>query len=174
MNTHPTTLTVGQPLGVTPPFEGYMPVLNGASFDVIAFFSGVTDRDRKDWLKGKVKYGLHIENGIPLFLLDLGRTWSLDVYFNMPQEKEAHRKSFFEGDPAQNSITLTLVSYPEAIVQAVRGIDIDPAFLMALKEACFDQLSNYTNKDDCFLAAETILQANDSRSLRKKTAMRLL
>ena len=174
MTTQTTTLTVGQTLGVTPPFEGYMPVLNGPSFDVIAFFSGLRDRDRKDWLKGRIKYGLHVENGIPLFLLDLGRTWSLDIYFNMLQENEEHRKEFFEGEMKHTRISLSLVSYPEAIVQSVRAIDIDPEFLMALKEACFDQLSKYANKDDCFLSAETILQANDSRSLRKNTSMRLL
>lgn len=165
------TLTVGQPLGVTPPFEGYMPVLNKASFDIIAFFSGLTPRDQRDWLKGKIRYGLFVENGIPIFLLDLGKIWSLDVYFNMHQEKEELRKEFFEGDPGQTQINLTLVSYTDTIVQGIRSIEVGQKFMMALKEACFDQLSRYSNKDDCFLEAEAILQATDSRSLRKKAKM---
>ena len=79
MTTETMTITIGKPLGVTPPFEGYMPVLNGSSFSIIAFFSRVTIQDRKDWLVGKAQYGLYSENGIPIFLLDLGKTWSLDV-----------------------------------------------------------------------------------------------
>ena len=42
---------------------------------------------------------------------------------------------------------------------------------MELKEVCFDQLSKYSNKDDCFMAAEKILQAKDSKALRKKVEM---
>ncbi|MCF8104787.1 MAG: hypothetical protein K9K64_04845 [Desulfohalobiaceae bacterium] len=174
MTTEKTTLKAGQPLGVTPPFEGYMPVLNRASFDIIAFFSGLTPRDLRDWVKGKIRYGLYVENGIPIFLLDLGKTWSLDVYFNMHQEKEEQRKEFFEGEPGYTKVNLTLVSYTDTIVQGIRSIDVGQEFMMALKEACFDQLSRYANKDDCFLAAETILQSSGSKSLRKKTEMHQL
>ena len=174
MSTEKTTLTVGQPLGVTPPFQGYMPVLNGSSFDILAFFKGLTEKDTREWLKGKVRYGLHVQNGIPVFLLDLGKTWSLDVYFNMHQENEDLRKAFFEGDPAHTQIMLALISYSDAVVQGIRTIGIDPEVMMALKEACFDQLSRYSDKDDCFLEAETILQSNSSKALRKKAEMRQL
>ena len=174
MTTEKTTLKAGQPLGVTPPFEGYMPVLNRASFDIIAFFSGLTPRDQRDWVKGNIRYGLYVESDIPIFLLDLGKTWSLDVYFNMHQEKEEHRKEFFEGEPGFTKVNLTLVSYTDTIVQGIRTIEVGQKFMMALKEACFDQLSRYASKDDCFLAAETILQSADSKSLRKKTKMHQL
>ncbi len=56
-------------------------VLDGMrKIPIIAFFSGVTIQDKKDWLVGKAQYGLYSENGIPIFLLDLGKTWSLDAY----------------------------------------------------------------------------------------------
>ncbi len=168
MTTKTMTLTVGKPLGVTPPLEGYMPVLNGASFDIIAFFSGLTEKQKNDWLRGKIRYGLYIENDIPMFLLDLGKTWSLDFYFNMHQEREELRKLFFEGDPGHAKIILTLISYSDAIVQGIRTIGIEPKIMLALKEACFEQLSIFSDKHDCFLAAEAILHGNSSKALRKK------
>ncbi len=174
MSTETMRFAVGKPLGVIPPLEGYMLVFNGASFDIIAFFSGLTKRDRKDWQQGTARYGLYVENDIPIFLLDLGKTWSLDVYFNMHQEQEELRKKFFEGDPGHTEISLVLVSCPEAVVQGIRTIEIEAKFMMALKEVCFDQLSQYSNKDDCFLTAETILQDADSKALRKKAAMHRL
>ena len=171
MTTETMTLTVGKPLGVTPPFEGYMPVLNGSSFSIIAFFSRVTIQDRKDWLVGKAQYGLYSENGIPIFLLDLGKTWSLDVYFNMLQENKNQRSQFLEGVQEDTKILLVLVSFPDAIVQCIRGIIIELKIMLALKEVCFDQLSRYSTQKDCSLAAKKILQAKDSKALRKEVQL---
>ena len=89
----------------------------------------------------------------------------------MHQEWEDLRKLFFEGDPNNTKIILTLVSCSDAIVQGIRTIGIEPKVMMSLKEACFDQLSRYSNKDDCFLAAEAILQANDSKAFSGKVEM---
>lgn len=164
-------LNVGQALGSPPPSEGYMPVLNGASFDIFAFYSGLREKETKDWLKGKVRYGAFIEQSIPVFLLDLGKTWSLDVYFNMFHESEETRKPFFEGDPRSNRVALILASYPEPVIRAVRSIRVDPDLMIRIKEACFDQLSRYRSKDECFIEAEMILEQYDSKALRAKAAM---
>jgi hypothetical protein len=148
-----------------------MPVLNQGGFDIFAFYSGLTGREVKDWLKGKARYGVFIEQSIPVFLLDLGKVWSLDVYFNMFHETEATRQAFFEGDPGSSRISLILAAYPEPVIQAVRTLRIDPDLMLRLKEACFDQLSRYRSKDECFVEAEMILEQHNSKALRAKTAM---
>lgn len=163
-----TTLTVGQPIGFTPPKEGYMPVINGSSFDILAFFSNLTDKEQKDWLKGKARYDVYIENSIPVFLLDLGKTWSLDVFFNILQENEDIRKNFFEGDPNHTQISLILVSYSDSIIRGIRTIAIDTDIMLKLKEACFGQLVQYPSKEACQKAAEVILDKYNADQLRKK------
>lgn len=164
-------LKVGEPIECKPPREGCMPVINGPSFDLIAFFSDLTKQEINDWLKGKVTYGVFIEESIPVFLLDLGKSWQLDVYLNIHQENEDVRKQFFEGDPNQTRMILTLVSYSEAIVKAIRTIGIDPVNMLRIKEACFDQLSKYSSKETCLEAAENILNNSGGKQLRKKTKM---
>lgn len=167
----PSNLAVGQSLKSAPPSEGYMPVLNQGSFDIFAFYSGLSGKEVKDWLKGKARYGLFLEQSIPVFLLDLGKTWSLDVYFNMFHESEDTRKHFFEGDPGSNRVALILASYPEPVIQAVRTLHIDPGLMLRIKEACFDQLSRYRSKDECFVEAEMILEQHNSKALRAKAEM---
>lgn len=166
-----SNLSAGQSLQSAPPSEGYMPVLNQGSFDIFAFYSGLTEKEVKDWLKGKARYGVFIEQSIPVFLLDLGKAWSLDVYFNMFHETESTRKPFFESDPGSNRVAIILAAYPEPVVQAVRTLRIDPDLMIRLKEACFDQLSRYRSKDECFIEAEMILERYDSKALRAKAAM---
>jgi hypothetical protein len=171
MNTHHMTFSVGHPIGCTPPKEGYMPIVNGSSFDIIAFFSNLKDREQRDWLKGKAGYGVYIENSIPVFLLDLGKSWSLDVYLNILQEKEDIRKAFFEGDPNKTQIMLTLVSYSDTIVRGIRTIVIDPNIMLKIKEACFDQLSNYASKDACQQAADKLMAHYTAKQLRTMAAV---
>jgi len=112
------TITVGQPIGITPPEEGYMPILKGPSFDVIAFFSNLSESQILDWLTGGVDYGVFVEDDIPIFLLDLGNTWTLNVHINILVESEEDQRAFFEGDPNATNVSLTLASYPKTIVQA--------------------------------------------------------
>ncbi len=52
-----------------------MPVINGLSFDIIAFFTDLTKQEINVWLKGKIRYGVYIEESIPIFLLELGKAW---------------------------------------------------------------------------------------------------
>ena len=56
-----TTLTLGQPIGSTPPKEGYMPVLNGLSFDIVAFYADLTQEQIGEWFKSKAEFGIYIE-----------------------------------------------------------------------------------------------------------------
>jgi hypothetical protein len=161
-----TTLTVGQPIGSTPPKEGYMPVLNGPSFDIVAFYSGITQAQLDDWLKGEVQYGIYIESRIPVFILDLGKAWSLDVYLNILREDEETRRRFFEGDPRHTEIHLILVSFEDGVVQGIRTIAIDPNIMAQIKEACFNQPAKFSSREDCQEAAEKILDKYNSAVLR--------
>jgi len=161
-----TTLTVGQPIGSAPPKEGYMPVLNGPSFDIVAFYSDITQAQLDDWLKGEVQYGIYIESRIPVFILDLGLAWSLDVYLNILREDEETRRRFFEGDPEHTEIHLILVSFEDGVVQGIRTIAIDPNIMGQIKEACFQQLSKYSTIEECQDTAEGILDKYNSAMLR--------
>jgi hypothetical protein len=161
-----TTFTVGQPIGSTPPKEGYMPILNGPSFDIVAFYSGITQDQLDDWLKGEAQYGIYIESRIPVFILDLGKAWSLDVYLNILREDEETRRRFFEGDPKHTEMHLILVSFEDAVVQAIRTIAIDPNIMVQIKEACFHQLSKFSTVEECQDTAEGILDKYNSAMLR--------
>ena len=161
-----TTLTVGQPIGSNPPKEGYMPILNGSSFDIVAFYADITQEQLDDWLKGEVHYGIYIENRIPVLILDLGKSWSLDVFLNILREDEEGRRQFFEGDPKHTEIHLILVSFEDAVVQSIRTIAIDPNIMAQIKEACFNQPAKFSSKEDCQEAAEKILDKYNSATLR--------
>ena len=161
-----TIFTVGQPIGSTPPKEGYMPVLNGPSFDIVAFYAGITQEQVQDWLKGKAEYGIYIESRIPVFILDLGQFWSLDVYLNILREDEETLRQFFEGDPSHTEIHLILVSFEDAVVQGIRTIAIDPQIMAQIKEACFHQPSKFSSMEECQEAAEGILDKFSSATLR--------
>ena len=89
------TLTVGQPLDIKPSNEGYVPVFNGPGFDIIAFYSDLTQADIDVWLTGQLLHGIYVEQSIPIFILDLGKTWSLDIYLNILAEPEQFRRRFF-------------------------------------------------------------------------------
>ncbi|MFO8032685.1 MAG: hypothetical protein R6U22_09095 [Desulfohalobiaceae bacterium] len=159
----------GQRLDSSPPSEGQMPILSGPSLDIFAFYSRLSTREIKDWSKGRIRQALFVEKSIPFLLLDLGRSWSLELYLNMHQESETDRQEFFQGDPQQTGMGLILVSCPEAVVQAVRRIEPDSRLMLRLKEDCFDQLTRYASSEECFVEAEMILQRNDSRSMRKNS-----
>ncbi|MFW6178613.1 MAG: hypothetical protein ACOC43_09650, partial [Desulfohalobiaceae bacterium] len=146
----------GQKLGASPPKEGQMPVLNGPSLDVFAFYSGLAFKEIKDWSKGRMRMGLFVEKSIPFILLDLGRSWSLEIYLNMYQESEESRQQFFQGDPQETGIGLVLVSFPDAVVQCMRRTGLDSRLMLRLKEACFDQLTRYASSEECFVEAEMI------------------
>jgi hypothetical protein len=161
-----TIFTVGQPIGSTPPKEGYMPVLNGPSFDIVAFYSNITQAQLDDWLKGEAQYGIYIESRIPVFILDLGETWSLDVYLNVLREGDETLKQFFEGDPNHTEIHLILVSFEDAVVLGIRTIAIDPQIIAQIKEACFHQPSKFSSMQECQKAAEGILDKFSSATLR--------
>ena len=161
------TLTVGQSLGLDPSNEGYAPVLNGPCFDIIAFYSGITQADRDDWLHGQILHGVYVEKSIPIFILDLGKTWSLDVYLNILGEREEFRKKLFEGDPKHTSMHLILTSFPDTIIQGIRTIAIDPNLLKDIKEACFHQLMRYGSKEECQEAADGIMGKWSSQALRR-------
>lgn len=161
------TLKVGQSLGATPPNEGYMPVINGASFDVVAFYSNLSQAEIADWQQGSARYGVFIQHSLPLFILDLGSTWGLDVYLNIIHEDQGTRKHFFEGDPQHTKVNLILVSYPDAVVRSIRTIAIEPDKMRWIKEACFNQPSRYASAEECGQAAEELLDRFDSQVLRK-------
>ncbi len=162
---------VGDRLGVTPPAEGHMPIFGQGSFDLITFASGLKPKAIRDWTRGKAAYGVYIEKSIPVFLLNLGSSWTLDVYLNIFLESTAERRLFFEGDPKNLGVHLYLVSVTDAVVRAVRSLAFDPQEMLKIKEACFDQLSSYPSKDECFIEAELLLNQMDSQRLRRKTAM---
>jgi hypothetical protein len=163
--------SVGDSLGVNPPTEGHMPIFDQGSLDLITFASDLKTKEIRDWARGKAAYGVYIEKSIPFFLLNLGSSWRLDVYLNIFLESSAERRQFFEGDPENLGVHLYLVSSPDAVVRAVRSLELASGEMLRLKEACFDQLSRYSSKDECFIEAELILNKTDSKMLRRKTSM---
>ncbi len=145
-----------------------MPVINGSIFDIMAFFSDLTDKEQQDWLQSKADYDVYIKNNIPFFLLDLGSSWSLDVYLNILQENEDVQKSFLGSDQYHPKISLILISYPDGVVQGVRSVDIDLDTMLRIKEACLDQLVQYTSKEACRKEALKILARYNGNQLRAK------
>jgi hypothetical protein len=160
------TLTVGQPLDVKPQCEGYMPVLNGPSFDIIAFYSNLTQEKIDDWLQGKIMHGVVVERSIPIFVIDLGKSWRMDIYLNILLEDEELQRKFFEGDLDQATIHLTLVSYSDSIIQGIRTIAIEPDLMSQIKEACFRQISVYKSAEECQDVAEEMMAKWSSEDLR--------
>ncbi len=145
-----------------------MPVINGSIFDIMAFFSDLTDKEQQDWLQSKADYDVYIKNNIPFFLLDLGSSWSLDVYLNILQENEDVQESFLGSDQYHPKINLILISYPDGVVQGVRSVDIDLDTMLRIKEACLDQLVQYTSKEACRKEALKILARYNGNQLRAK------
>jgi hypothetical protein len=61
---------------------------------------------------------------------------------------------------------LILVSFEDAVVQAIRTIAIDPNIMVQIKEACFHQLSKFSTVEECQDTAEGILDKYNSAMLR--------
>jgi len=148
-----------------------MPVFGQGSFDVITFASGLTSKTIKDWSRGKAAYGIYIQKSIPILVLNLGSSWALDVYINILLESKEKRRSFLEGDPNSLTVSLYLVSAADALVRAVRSLVLPPEEMLRIKEACFDQVSRYQSKDECFIEAELLLNQTNSKTLRRKAGM---
>ena len=159
-------LTVGQPLDITPSQEGYVPVLNGPSFDIVALYSDITQTGLNDWLYGPIQHGVYVEKSVPIFILDLGQTWNLDISLNILSEDEEIKKKFFESDPNYTRMHLILTSYPDTIVQAIRTIAIDPELMRIIKEVCFNQVSKYSSHEECQAAIEELRSKWSSKALR--------
>lgn len=163
------TFKMGQPIECIPPKEGYLPVLNGSSFDIIAFLANITRQEIDDWLKGEARIGLYIKKSIPIVLFDLGRSWSFDIYLNILQENEDVRESFLGSDNYHPKTILTLVSYSDSIVQGIRTIDIHFDLLLKIKEACFEQALKYPSKEACQKIALKLLSKYSADKLRAKS-----
>ncbi|MFO7875705.1 MAG: hypothetical protein R6U55_03880 [Desulfovermiculus sp.] len=163
--------SVGESLGVIPPAEGHMPIFDQGSFDLMTFASGLSSKAIKDWQKGKAAYGVYIEKSIPVLVLNLGSSWTFEVYLNLLLESEEQRRLFFEGDPQNLGIHLYLVSSADAVVQAARSLQLASEEMLRIKEACFDQVRHYPSKDECFIEAELLLNQMNSKTFRRKIAM---
>lgn len=165
-------LTVGQSIGSTPPHEGYLPIVNGSSLNIAAFTFDPTDQEEQEWLKGKAECNVFVKNSIPIILVDIGRLWSFEVYLNLLQEDEKVREAFLGSDPYHPKADLLLISCSNAIVRAIRTIDIDHGMMLRIKEASFEQSLKYPSIKACRQAALKILDnynANQLRAKAKKT-----
>jgi len=129
----------------------------------------LTAKDQQDWLQGKADYGLYIKNNIPFFLLDLGSSWSFDIYLNILQQNKDVRESFLGSDDYYPKTILTLVSYSMSIVQGARTIDIDFDIMLRIKEACLEQTLKYPSKKACQKAALKIRSKYSGDKLRVKS-----
>lgn len=154
-------------MDTSPPYEGYLPVINGCSFDVMAFYSGLTKAEIKDWTRGKAKYGIYVERSISVLMLDLGKAWTQDVYLNILHEDQGTRKPFFQGDSKHTKMHLILASYPEAVVRGIRIVAIEQGKMRVIKEACLTQLTTYDSVQTCNEVAHSILDKFSSELLRK-------
>ena len=163
--------SIGDSLGVTPPAEGIMPIFGPGSFDLIFFASGLKPKAIRDWAKGKAAYGIYIEKSIPILAFNLGSSWALDMYINILLESKNERRNFLEGDPNNLTVYLYLVSSVDAVVRAVRSLILPSDEMLRIKEACFDQVSRYPTKDECFIEAELLLNQMTSKALRRKAGM---
>jgi hypothetical protein len=164
--------TLGESLGTAPPSDGHMPVLDQGSFDIVTFAAGLGPKAVKDWHKGKAAYGVYIDKGIPVILFNLGASWTFEVYLNIHLEAEDSRRRFFEIDPGSPRVDLYLISSEDGVIRAARSTALDTKEMLRIKEACFDQLTRYASKDECFIEAELLLNQADSRTLRRKASMR--
>jgi hypothetical protein len=111
-------------------------------------------------------HGVVVERSIPIFVIDLGKSWRMDIYLNILLEDEELQRKFFEGDLDQATIHLTLVSYSDSIIQGIRTIAIEPELMSQIKEACFRQISVYKSAEECQDVAEEMMARWSTEDLR--------
>lgn len=138
---------MGEPFPIKPQQEGILSILSGASFNIAAFYSGLSRKEIKSWKKGKLFYGVLVLESIPIFLIDIkGSQWQFEISFNLLGEPPEMRDFFLENEG--NLVRMLLADYPNPIIRVMKGIGIDPKLMENIKKACSDQLSKYQTKGE--------------------------
>ena len=166
------SLTIGQPLGITPEGEGPAPVLTGQGFEVFCFQAGLTPAEVSGFATGRVLCGLYVDQAIPVLVLDIEGFGGLEValcIFTEPKDKQA---AFFASDPATHSAHLALCDHPSSIVRAVRALNPGPAVMTRVRQALMDQPGRYRDINQCFAVMARIYQDLGPGDIRTRVSMR--
>lgn len=133
---------VGQPFPFpSPGGEVTISELTTTFFDVKTYFSDPTPEEIRDWRKGKLKYGLYIQDHIPFFIIAF-ENWDLDVSINIlkiKNDEDVDKWLNAEG----NLINLYLVDARTNILKAMRTMSVHMDFSEGIKDVLELQSKNY-------------------------------
>jgi hypothetical protein len=119
----------------------------GSSFMLLANIDQLIMAEIKALKRGKLKYGVYINNNIPFFLLDLPEIkMTLDSSFNIFKFEQTAVDNWLNNEA--NAVELITVKAETFIVKAQRLMGIELDCMKQIKEACIEQQKAYTSQKE--------------------------
>lgn len=167
-------LEVGNPFPFRSPSGGdaVLSHIVGESFDVICWASGLSSFEVKQWRKGRLHYGVFIQDDIPFFLVEFPvAKWNFDVSIDILAEKERGRdyETFLNGQG--NMVNFFLVDAITNNIKAMRMIGIAHETATEIKTACRNQLFRYRDSQALGFRLSQIMAIYDTNAMIRASHM---
>ncbi|SDM68366.1 hypothetical protein SAMN05421823_11948 [Catalinimonas alkaloidigena] len=152
--------------------QGAVVTFHQAGFDVIGLMDRPTSEEVKTWKKGKLRYGLHVVEAIPFFILDFRwpLPFSLDAPSNAFKVQGIDQWSIGQG----NLTNLFLIDRTTYKLQAMRAIGIEPSLAQSFRTALLTQRDSYGSLQAVDRKTTELYQRYSTEDMIQKTRMHTL
>lgn len=112
-------------------------ILNEVFFDVFVSMSGITEREKQSWKKGKLTVCLFKNADAPFVVFDFGDGFSFDVNFNINKVEEDKIDPWLNSEG--NVVNMFLVDSATGILLAQRMIGLQHDMAESIRDICEKQ-----------------------------------
>lgn len=169
-----TRFEVGQPFPVHNRARGVEETridINEEFFDM-CFYSSQAAKDAKMFTKGKMRYGVFVEDNIPFFIIEFVGDMSIEASFNFLKLKQDKVDHWLNSKA--NSITLYLIDNQTNILHGMRLIGIKHEVADQFRDACEAQDNTYATHNEVEIKTLSIVKKFSAQELLHKTIMHTL
>jgi hypothetical protein len=150
--------------------EGAVIANNEQNFDILIVMQGITEPERKAFAKGKMRYGIFTEGGIPFFLLSFpDAQFTCDAPMNFHKLHTENRAEWLQSDA--NAINVISIEKRNYNVLSIRFCGLEPSVIKEFKASAETQLARYTTKEDVDRAINIILNRFTTEQMIGKAKM---
>jgi hypothetical protein len=152
---------------------GLTVIPDAASFMLLANIDQLRMAEIVALKRGKLRYGVYVNECIPFFLLDLPEVkMTLDASFNIFKFEPSAVGQWLAAEA--NAVQLVTVKYENFIVKGQRLMGLNLDCMKKIKEACAEQQIRYENKTQVHNMAVRIYNAISTDDMIKHSKMYML
>lgn len=149
---------------------GLTVIPHGSSFMLLANIDGLIMAEIKALKRGKLRYGVYVNNNIPFFLLDFPEIkMTLDSSFNIFKFEQSFADEWIKGEA--NAVELITVKAETFTVKGQRLMGIDLECMKQIKEVCIEQQKTYSNQKEVDNMLVRICDAVSTDEMIKRSKM---